>query len=61
MQVLPLIDGKFYLFLNGYHFDYNPSLFNKINETDIKIFVDQIKNVISFIDFFIDKNSKSKI
>lgn len=54
------IDGKFYLFLNGYHFDYNPSLFNKINETDIKIFVDQIKNVISFIDFFID-NSKSKI
>lgn len=55
------IDGKFYLFLNGYHFDYNPSLFNKINETDIKIFVDQIKNVISFIDFFIDNNSKSKI
>lgn len=46
------INGKFYLFLNGYYFDYKPSLLYRLNEEEIKKFVDNITEVIGFIDYF---------
>ncbi|MCZ6133950.1 DUF3137 domain-containing protein [Campylobacter ureolyticus] len=46
------INGKFYIFLNNYHFSYNPSLFFEVNEKDAINFAQNIKKVISFIDYF---------
>ncbi|MCI6988264.1 MAG: DUF3137 domain-containing protein [Campylobacter sp.] len=53
------IDGKFYLFLNGLHFNYEPSLTLVINPKKIENFVNNINKTIAYIDFFKDTKDKN--